>query len=362
MRLLWQLPGAKRFIADVLDDLLDGRTIVLLLPSYGPQDHGLRLEVVEACRQYGRVVDFLSISGESKPLRVLFDHLGLPPATRMSLAALTEAEQFHSRTFWLEGLDEETWPHWKEFLEDHQRLARNQSRALRSIFIVPLIGALAAHPPRREVGLALHEWQDVLDGLDILLLAAHLLRRRTVSAPLKMLLTTTLAQVGLFDPALAQHLADEPVERIVAPIPVLTDFARQRSWTRDTPACWEAGTACRVEAKERAHSALKAITDGIDRRLWRAQVAALFPHLEEYRQFLVQRLAPNLKVPFKTRFGGIVNHLSDLELSHLRHQVRSNGIILPRNELDTLTRAVDARNKLAHQDTLSPADLLDLLN
>jgi hypothetical protein len=362
VRTVWQLPGPRRFVDGVVADLEQGRSVVLLLPEHGPQGYDLRAAVERRWTEgeHGRIEGF-TVDPGSSPLALLAERYPLPADVRLSIQGLFESERFPGRTLWLEGMCGSAWPAWKAFLADYEHVARNQGLLMRTSFVVPLMGQIADDAPGADVGLAVHRWDDVLDGLDLLLLAGQLLRNRGHSARLRELLASTVAQVALFDVEVADRLSAEPAERILAPLPLLEDVATERGWSRDTPRCWHLGSECRVTGEPRAHSALRAINGGVERRIWRAQVGAMFPLMEEYRQSLVQKLRRHLRVPFETDFGGRVTDPGDLELGHVAHQVRRFSLPLAPADRAKLKEWVDARNALAHLEAVPAEAVIALL-
>ena len=102
-----------------------------------------------------------------------------------------------------------------------------------------------------------------------------------------------------------------------------------------TPQDWALGTSSTVEGHQEPHPALEALVDGIERRLWHAQVTVLFPLIEEHRLRLVARLRPHLRVPFETPFG-VITDPRDLEIGHLLHQIRAFGLRASKGERELL--------------------------
>jgi hypothetical protein len=361
MRTLWELPGPRLFIEDVLDDLAAGKSAVILLPEHGPQDFGLRRVLVERVQQEeGKTVEEVDTQVGGSPERCLAEHCGLVAGAKLAAASFVIEERFRDRMLWLTGIDAECWARWQPFLLDYQHAALTQPAEKRTLFIIPLVGTVADQPHRTDIGLSVRRWDDVVDSQDMLLFAAQLLRERSFRPALRAVLAATIAQLALFDFELAVRLAHATPTQILTPAPVLEQLARERGWTRSTPGDWKIGSAAKIDGAERIHSSLKSLNGGVDGRRWRAQVGTIFPLVEQYRQELIGRLANHLQVPFHTEFG-IISDLRDLEIGHLHHQAMALPRLLSDAERVRLGRYKMARNALAHHEPLEADLVLSLL-
>jgi hypothetical protein len=366
MRGLWHLPGPRHFLRRAADDLLDGKSLVLLLPGSGEVADGLRGGLTELWHREGEEgpVEVLWADEGRAPERILAERLGTPPGERLAAVTFTTAAvEAPGRVFWIEGVEASDWPAWRAFLHEFQRAVLTVPVYARNRLVVPLEGAAAAaaEPPAQEVGLATYRWDDVLDTQDALLLAAQLLRERSTLRPaLRPLLAAAIAQVALYDLDLVDRLAGEPVERILDPVPVLASVLRERGWHSDQLPAWADGSGAHVEGRFRPHAALAVRGDGVPERLWRAQVSVVFPVIEEHRQVMLRRLVGHLRLPYDTEFGRVENAY-DLEIGHLYRQVCIHDLPLPSAERDRLGEFRKARNALAHGETLDGTLLLALI-
>ncbi|HET7459979.1 MAG TPA: hypothetical protein VFJ82_01980 [Longimicrobium sp.] len=365
MRGVWRLPGPRHFLRRAADDLLDGRSLVMLLPGQGEAAGGLREGLTELWHlEETGAVEVLWAETDRTPERILAECLGAPPGERLTPVIFAAAAgETPGRVLWIEGVEASVWPAWRTFLLEFQRAALTVPAYARNRLVVTLEGAAAAtaETPPAEVGLATHRWDDVLDTQDALLLAAQLLRERNTLRPaLRPLLAAAIAQVALFDLDLVDRLAGEPVERILDPAPVLASLMHERGWQAGQQPTWADGSGAHVEGRFRPHAALDVRGDGVTERLWRAQVSVVFPAIEEHRQDMVRRLAPHLRLPFHTEFGRVDN-AHDLEIGHLYRQVCIHDLPLPAAERNRLGDFRKARNALAHGETLDSTLILTLI-
>lgn len=87
----------------------------------------------------------------------------------------------------------------------------------------------------------------------------------------------------------------------------------------------------------------------IRRRIWRGQVAVLFPFLEQERIDLLKSLKQLLRTPFHTKFGE-VDDIWELELAHILQQVKARVNLDTKQRLQNL---VSMRNTLAHLELVT---------
>lgn len=88
------------------------------------------------------------------------------------------------------------------------------------------------------------------------------------------------------------------------------------------------------------------------RRIWSAQLSALFPWIEGHRQRLIDRYRKHLYLDEHLRALGVAS-VEDIELGGLRRQLAP---ILSRAEAEQLAALTGLRNNLAHRKPILPAD------
>ena len=91
----------------------------------------------------------------------------------------------------------------------------------------------------------------------------------------------------------------------------------------------------------------------LDRRLWRAQVAALFPWLEDLRQRAIARHRKKLAVDDHLRALG-VRDVDEIELGALSWQLAQK---ITRDEHQAIVCLARIRNRLAHRAPALPDDI-----
>ncbi len=86
------------------------------------------------------------------------------------------------------------------------------------------------------------------------------------------------------------------------------------------------------------------------RRMWRAQLATLFPLIEEQRIRLIEEVQQMLTLPMETEYATLETAL-DLEIHQIAYQLRQH---CPRpSQYQRAKKLANMRNALAHLENLS---------
>ena len=202
---LWELPGTRRFLDAVGRSLRDGVNVVLRFPGSAPP--GLPDIVMRESEQFLTVS---RLTGTRSPVRALYErYVPNGPVWGANLRNLCDSDGFRGRLIWLDDLTQEVWPTWKQFLTEYAQASRGVPTLGRTIFVVPLEGEPPQDPPDADVTMAVHDWIDVLDEIDLLLLANNRLPERRMDRQQRLLLATAVAHVASWDFDTAERLIDE---------------------------------------------------------------------------------------------------------------------------------------------------------
>lgn len=265
-----------------------------------------------------------------------------------SLDDLCDAESFRGRLIWVEGLNRDNWPEYREFLCDYARFSRNIGRMERARFLVLLVGGPPEEGPQRDVTLEVHDWRGAVKEMDLLVLAYDRIGAWGVSEGIRMLLATIVARVSDWDLGVAERLLDvQAEENLLDPTKILRAMAEEEGWTQRTPEDWGLGTA---SGSGSVHAALAAVSKPreLQRRIWSAQASVLLPVIDAQRHDVLReqerRVArhlrddDDLRDPYSVEIGELADLARKLEL----------GRVLCRR----LDRLRSARNALAHLEPL----------
>jgi hypothetical protein len=166
------------------------------------------------------------------PEDILFSQFApsLPANTIRNAATLIQQEAFAGLIVWLDGVTQRTWPRWKEFLRDYEHVCRSVPMLHRTMFCVPIVGPAALDSLGSEVCLAELRYSGMIDGWDMLLYSAHLLREARLRPLEKRLAVSVAASLALWDPIVCERLAEVGIAELMSPEPVLRDIAKERGW------------------------------------------------------------------------------------------------------------------------------------
>ena len=347
---IWDLPGPAGFVDSVERSLRDGVNVVVRFPSAMPD--GFSDVITRNSRRFLTVSKFECNRSPLKSLREKYIPNGLFCGD--SVKGLCENEAFRGRLIWLEGLNDDLWPCWREFLIKYAEASRSIPTLGRTLFLAPLAGEPPGDPPQADVTVAVHDWSDVVDEMDLLFFAHNRLLERRMELSRRLLLATTVAHVACWDVDTAVRMLDEAPHIILEPYEMLRSLAKEKHWTTETLSDWQLGTS---SGSGVAHAALAVLADPpreIRRRLWSAQASVLLPRIESHRHVFVERNWNTIgRLLYRT--GNGEKNPYDAELGELL-------FLFQHGNRDRATRSFlsglrDARNALAH---LEPGTALEL--
>ena len=354
--LWWQLPGPSRFVTSVVEDLRDGKNVILRLPEYVPSGIAAAVRETLGNHDLWSWCPLRTDECRDEPAPLLFSKFipGTHPQTIRNAHSLSGNDSFSGKLIWVDVTSGTTWPGWKSFIVDYAHACRSRSLLERSLFCLCLAGQLALDPPPEDVCLSHQSWQGIVDNLDMLLYTSALLREKQMPDLYRRIATSIVARLALWDPEVSQRLVREEMTRILEPAEVLKEMAIDRGWLTPEqklpPTSWHTGAKGLFDGKERTHSAALAVDDPsneLRRRVWSAEVEVIFPLIEEKRQELIKTIAGVLT-------HRTVSELQDMQIGEIELEMSRRGNRVPyelRRQVKTLK---EMRNSLAHLEPLSP--------
>jgi hypothetical protein len=348
----WQIPGPRRFFERISDAVLDGRIVFVHIPNNAPS--GLIAAILTQlgyCDQVGEI---------QGPIR---EYLEAQVPDEMKARARRVDLDFLSarlagRMYWLEASQVDSARRLRDELTKFGEIARAKVHGEYPSFIVLLMGEAAAERPTgAQTVVADVCWDGYVEPVDMLMYATYSVDGRKEWK--RRLFARIASEVACYDPMVVDLLCELPEEQVCRPEGALQALGRTRGW--DLPAKWGDGSSAEVNGVEVVHSGHPSCT-AIAHRVWRAQIAELFPVLEMRRFEIVELFAPYLCVPDAAE-RTFVNTLQDLEFTDVIRQLSALpfGSVVERTEIATLKKWRDIRNKLAHGEVVDLAYLDDSL-
>jgi hypothetical protein len=355
--LWWSMPGPSAFVEDVLQSLREGRTVAVWFPENGHDGFLSALQYEDErsglTAWTRRVVD----ADGASPARTLHEECCpiqddvVPTVTTFladerasSVLPLVSATTAREREL------------WSDFLHEYRRHAKPLEQFRRPVLCVVFAGGSQSELPASDIVLSVNHWWGRSGALDMRLFAARLLTDGRLNPMMRAIAIDVIASLAGADPLLAARLASVRFDCLLQPFDLLRDFAIRRKWPAD-PDETEAirlGALASVDEERVWHSALLAAqrkNDGVARRIWRGQVAQIFPFLEDRRAELVDGCKAYLpKVPVSTEFG-VINDLYELEIGELAFYLSEAKA--PKSLRSRAEQLRKARNALAHLTPLT---------
>lgn len=355
--MLWELPGPRRFLETVENDIRDGNNEVIAVPARLGEIVGravrdrLRTDEITIRR-------FEALQAHDAPLIQL--QYALNPGRSVDPRALPDVllhlQELAGQVVWLDSIGEEDWSAWCRFLGEYTRAARGVPVLYRPVFAVVAEGRRALNLPLEEVGLSIRRWENVLRRIDSVVLVDELLGPFASSREVeRSLVTEVISCLAAWDWRLAERMCAGAPLSVFYPEAVLRSHAAEvnpgMGLTRTPREFWADGLAADTAGNKCHLIALqdKGFSQELRVRLWSAQISVLMPFVEEARLEIVEQLQGQL-APMRYE-------ASEVEIGELFRLVESGQIRVSYNMAQVVRALRRVRNKLAHRE---PVDLADL--
>lgn len=356
----WSLPGPSSFVRSLVGGLREGISLVVWLPRWAPPgldaavarglDEGLRWRKLDLAH-----LDEAQICNPCRLLGLRYTNVPAHALYAGNEQVLIQSAEFAGMVVWVEGVSKQAWPHWRSFLDAYAEASRQRSLLERSMLCVVMRGCTPDPGLRTEVTLGSRVWRGYLSQVDMLawahfhVSAVQEASEHPLFARLRLWLVAELAG---FDPLLVEYAATREIGALVHPAPWLRAFAHRRGWSVQSDPDWADGGWDEMDGSRRRHTAWLALHDDheVQRLVWRAQLAVLFPFLEEERVRYAKSHAAALQ-----RTSG-----RDTREIEIRDLCRALEGRLPAEEAEYLGLLRQVRNGLAHLQHV-PADRLQRL-
>lgn len=361
----WTLPGPRRFIDAIIDDIREGKSVFLCLPENCPPR--LTTHIRQTIEEDYK---WLSTSPDSgvAPIDFIYE-FAVPNARPERLRNLTNLvleEDFLNRVIYLEDIPAADWGAWMRFFTDYEHTSRSVPESRRTYFIADMSLPCAALPTPTPVGLSLKRWNGWVNRSDMQLYSTSCVRPRKTELETDLVMALVSVLAG-WDPELCEFLAAFQLSELLQPADLLKSYAEKtRGWELFEPSrldelAWSKGLWQTYLGKAQPHSCFAVFLNGsryLDHLVWRAEIGVLMPYIEEARQKLIEQYRTMFKLPFYTKTG-VIEDVYDLEIGTIelllsRRTLRSDPQMMYVSDLK------GARNKLSHFAPAEPDLLLRL--
>ncbi len=354
----WSLPGPHRFVEQVTSQARAGNCVIIALPEFHPAF--LATAIRKSLAEDYTWQQIVCESGV-RPTEALFNYClpELDPKVLRTVRNLIRESDFWGRAIWITGVQLVGIADWCEFLMEFAHLTRSAPRIQQSVVLLPLVGQAVNGTLPEDAGLFSVRWHGWMDRLDITICAATQARDQITG--LEKHLTIALAsELGGPDPELISFLARLELSELLEPDDYLRSFAAERKWSLDNNMKqWWTGKTYELEGRQFEHAALLAVenrSDELRKAIWKAEVGALFPIIEFYRQHYIRKYQ-KLLAPFESPYE--FYDVRNLEIGMIRWQL-SRCPKIDTDDLLMITDLKNARNALAHLRPVDPSTVLRL--
>lgn len=369
-RSFWTLPGPESFCERILENLAEGKNVILFLPEYMPG--GLKefvesatvKEIPDKCFYELFQSEFKS---DFSPLANLFKlfNVELEEDLRYNVFShefLVKNDSFRNNILWIEATDELNLQDWLAFLQTYEKTSRNTDLSERSLFCFCIFGrSFESVEIREDVCLKFLQWEECVDFFDMLLYAHWNFSTSSERALYRELAVNVAACLALWDPKVVESLAEFDFRDVLSPHRILKKIGCERGWAnKGFRPCWENGAKEKRGKHFMLHSSFLAL-DGekikeLDLRIWRAQNMFLLPLIEEQRLKIVESLKGKWEIPFSSYNGYFIKHAEDLEIGHIWFQIEKGYVQVLDSKKQLVKRLRDLRNILAHHQIAKEKD------
>ena len=364
----WQMPGPSRMTHFIAKDIRAGRNVAVCLPKSAPSGilHEIRGLLVPDDLLFSSVrqEDCLRNETPEDTLFRKFAPLASEDQTRTAVA-LCEQVSFQGRVIVLENIPGNQWPAWKSFLTEYESVSRTLSPLLRTIFVAKLVGSSALIPPQPEHLLSIRRYDGFVQKIDMFLYAATVYANRSLGNVQKQLSMSLCTELSQWDIQLCDVLAKMPFMSLLDPGQMLSAHAKDMEWDgisgmEERDELWAEGIVHEMDGQDIYHSAFLACKSderALNQRLWRAELAVLYPIIEEKRQSIINDLNKALQIPYIGPRGEKIENVKDLEIGHIHAQLQMKRSGYLEDYRKQVGKLRILRNALAHLECV-PTDIL----
>ena len=342
MEQIWweKVPNAVAFVSDIVENLLNEKSIILSSSGELPWYSYMVRKIKEAVRQQNSSKRFESVMNIQNPGAYLLKELCKPEKRAEYRPSKSYAKFFacsddivlHGRYLWIKVSSKEQLDIWTGFVSEYiKERGKNKETA---VFILEWIGDGYLQAKKGIKICSFDEYVSEYDRIVFFFFASSSVRERSF---IKNYLTELAANVAGNDielcAACLENYRDFLKNPYAAIYKVVHDHVRSNSsdFTFD---------------KDK---------DAVNHLIWLAQIKTVFPVLEEYREYFVQRHSFEIAkhLPITSSYGEAYEDPSDVELGTLKYMADNGMFHLSAKEYESLRINKDARNKLSHLTTLS---------
>ncbi len=350
-RLWWnQVPNALRFVNSIIDELQDEKNVVLALPQYVPWYLSFR-ERIESLKSQllSNYVIKNIIDDESKePGEITLNSFckkelrdDFRPAIGYGKFLADTNNTLNSHIAWIKVTSLERANKWSEFISDYSKQKKFYGGGM---FVVEVLESERLNSPKGITVVSFGEYISEFDYYIFNILGSSVL---SMSKDLKEYFAEVLTAVVGNDVELAAQCFSSGIHKgfLENPAETIKTVIEQES---------RSDGEYFVFSKEQSQ---------IEMDVWKAQIKNLFPKIEAYREEFAQTYSSEIakNLPISASYGEEYELPEEVELGTLYYLAKNKMIIISSTDYSKLKCLKNARNKLAHLNSLTIDEVNDLL-
>jgi hypothetical protein len=332
----WDLPGLGVFVSEI------GRCLekrLALVRDDPAMPDGLAEAMIKCLERDFPVIEEIQPQSDVSPAECIAENFGaLPQLSALLSPALDQSLAIID----LSGLDKPAQKAWHVFL---QRFAAEAEPSENGVALA--VFGLAKYPLDDE-GLPVLRWSETLRYGDLIIWAEEHLPANREGLEAEFAVSVSAQMCG-WRLDLLKNFVCANIEDLANPLTWLSQ--------RDEAPLPGARKISKNLLQCPLHL-LQTESEELERRVWRGQLVALFPWLEEKRISLVNKYRGELKINDHLRSLG-VTEVDEIELGALAYQLSGR---LNAKALEKLYCLKRLRNSLAHRKPGEPSDILNIIS
>ena len=367
----WEdVAGPRSLVSGIADAIGECKCVVLTVPSDLPWRHQMRNSVRSAIESIpgfgGLYIESIDVADEASgetPSSLILSKFALYEDRIHYRAGVETVQQYAARKgflakkiIWVKGANRSEVASWIEFCSQWRPKDPTQG-----LFVIEEHGGIGDYPRRSK----LIRYSDCVDENSVRLFAWSVLTEEGDSGltpPWRRYMVSLLTNLCRDDVEVAASLSNALDVKLADPLEVISDVSRLPLFARRGEAGSDHVLALVREGRQ----------EELRRRVWGAQIEALFPLIEEARIALVDLLEEELGELIEegriVQYDGPVSEVHDIELGTLVHLMSRDAdgnrpLYVRSQEIRSLIYLLwKCRNLLAHREVCSPEMVNNLLS
>lgn len=348
-QLWWEhVPGAFTYMDDIIDRLLDKKSLVIdsrcALPWYDYMVDHIKTQVQQRAGQE----DFKDAANVDNPGDYLLHRLCKPEKVneyrpiKSHAQFLAESDDIilHSLYLWIKISSAEQLKAWSSFASEYIKCRGAKEK--RASFILEWFGE---EPAKSGDSLKVFCFDRHISDYDKMVFC--------------MLASSTAANGSL---ALRNYLMEIAINLTGHDIELCAACLRYSNQLMENPYTAISRVVNQERRSDGTEFAFDLDENAVDRLVWRAQIKAIYPLIENYREHFVTAYSAQIKdaLPYTCRYGNkeiTFREPAEVEIGILKQFIDTGKIKLPEAEKNKLNKFYDARNALSHIKTMTYRDV-----